>query len=296
MRKYAPLLFVTVAVFALLVPLSWLHGSSIASAIIGQNAGSTLGTISGINCNGATIWCSIQAGILQLNTGNPAVRWTVIQHTLALNCAPVTEENLNYCTVTTTPVTAGNAVIISEALLGINPVVSPTFNYVSGDNFTHCPGTQTAVQFGGDGSGNTGYWETTDCAYILSATGGGSSFTFSVNFWGNGPTYTMDVHVVEVHRSTGTAVFDTSASTTAIDCSSCIGPTVQLGGSDYVYVFAALWNTPGTISAPYTNPQDVDSNYVDAIFGGALNQTVYSVPTITQSPASAAAIGVIALK
>lgn len=290
MRKYAPLLFVTVAVFALLVPLSWLHGSSIASAIIGQNAGSTLGTISGINCNGVTLWCSIQAGILQLNTGNPAVTWTVIQHPFNFACGGTGTVNILNCTVTASAITAGNAVLFSEAIYGAGAVTPPSFNYASGDNFTHCPAVQTAVQYTTEG------WETADCFYLLSAAGGNTSFTFSVNFYQTGPSYGMDAHLVEIHRSTGAAVFDTSALATRISCTNCAGPTLELGGSDYVYVFAAVGSTPSAVSSPYTQPQDLEPLLVEGVFAGAVNQTSYAVPLITQSPAASAAIGVIALK
>jgi hypothetical protein len=106
----------------------------------------------------------------------------------------------------------------------------------------------------------------------------------------------LDVELYEVHRSTGTATYDTgSASTTLTSCTSCTPPSITLAGPDFVATWGGFFQVP-SISSPYSNPNDIDNVNVFGGFAGALNQSSYSAATWSQSPADVAAISTVAFK
>jgi hypothetical protein len=221
--------------------------------------------------------------------GGGGVTWTVVQHPSNYSCGVGGSGNQS-CSVTSSATTAGNLLILTSAAYN-NTGTSPTFVSASGDgSWTHCPASQSHV--------NLAVSETADCVYILSATGGATTETFTWNFT-TGTSIGIDVELYEVHRSTGTATYDTGGGTTSLtSCSSCSGPSISLSGgvTDFVATWGGFSNTPSAPGSPYTSPADVDPINVAGGFAGALNQSSYSTPVWTQSPASYAAISAVAFK
>lgn len=233
--------------------------------------------------------------------------WTLIQHPHNYTCsyssaAPTTL----HCAVTATATTAGNLLIFLSSVFqngtGISALLTSS---ASGDStWTHCSVCYFPEQY------ETKEWEIVDAWYILSATGGATSFTFSWNILldecnGAGGCF-VDAELLEVHRSTGTATFDAgnangSGATGSADCTSCVGPALTLSGtSDYI----AQWmgyggdSIVGISGAAYTNPIDIDNTNVFGAFAGALNQSSGAAQTWTgtASGASGAGMGAIAFK
>lgn len=217
--------------------------------------------------------------------------WTVIQHPSNYTCtAPTTGSTQTMaCTVTATPITAGNAILLLSSIFGAS-TVAPTFTSATGDStWTHCPSAYATAS-------NTLGRETTDCAYVLSATGGGTSFVFTWTGTGvSSSHYFMDVELIEVHRSVGTSTLDASNGSTASNAATRVGPVCSLSStSDYVAQWIAETESVTAISgASYTNPFDLDSTNVVAGFAGALNQS--SAPAQTWTTAGDASGDVAAM-
>jgi len=221
------------------------------------------------------------------NKGAAAVTWTVVQHPHNFTCTASGSGN-HACTVTASATTAGNLLIMASSVFN-NTAVSPTFVSASGDGtWTHCPASA--------GASNSGSSDTTDCAYLLSATGGATSFTFTWTFT-SGTSIDIDVELYEVHRSTGTATYDTGNANGNTACSSCTGPTGTIAGHDFVAAWGAfndtVNSTPGT---PYTNPDDHEDANVGGSFEGALNQSSYTQPVYVLASSTRAAISFVAFK
>jgi hypothetical protein len=215
-----------------------------------------------------------------------SVTWNVVQHPSNYTCTATGSGN-HSCTVTASATTAGNLLILASSVYN-NTAVSPTFVSASGDGtWTHCPICA--------GASNSGSSDTTDAAYILSATGGATSFTFTWAFT-SGTSDDIDVELYEVHRSTGTAIYDTSNANGNTACSSCSGPSVTLTGTDFVAVWGAFNDTITMPGSPYTNPSDSENANVGGGFAGALNQTSYSTPVFGMASSTRAAISVLAFK
>ena len=215
------------------------------------------------------------------------VTWTVVQHPSCTTATTSGSSGNRSCTVTNTQnTTAGNLLILLSSAFG--NFGQPTQVSASGDGtWTHCPNSSAAENY------SSTNWMASDCYYILSATGGAASETFTWNYSG-GNHQAIDV---EVHRSTGTAVYDTGNTATNASCSSCVAPTLTLSGSsDYIVQWIAFASTVRSISGPYSNPLDLENANVEGGFAGALNQSSGAGPTWTTTPADGAAMSGVAFR
>ena len=213
--------------------------------------------------------------------------WTVVQHPNNVTCS-FSGSGAHTCAVTSSATTAGNLLILLSSAFNNNG--EPTFSSASGDGtWTHCPGAAA-----GNNTVSTS-WLVTDCAYRLSATGGATSESFTWTISLGTTELDVDVELIEVHRSTGTATYDSDNTATSSSCSSCVGPTVTLStSSDYIAQWGAFDNaTPTSISSPYSNPFDNnDTGNVFGAFAGALNQSSGAGPTWTVASGPGAFSGV----
>jgi len=213
------------------------------------------------------------------------VTWTVIQHPHNFTCS-FSASGTHACTVTNTQnTTAGNLLILHSSSYNNNG--APVFVSASGDgSWTHCPSAAASENY------SSTNFLVADCAYILSATGGAATVTFN---WSTSlGAGNIDVELIEVHRSTGAATYDTDGTATSASCSSCVGPTLTLGGSSE---FIAQWGgfanaAPSAISGAYSNPFDTDNANVFGAFAGALNQSSGTGPTWTVTAGGSAMAGV----
>jgi hypothetical protein len=203
------------------------------------------------------------------------------------------------CSVTVTATTAGNSLLLLTSFSTNNQTVQATYSSASGDStWTHCP-----AQFSNFVAPPLQY--ANDCAYILSATGGATTITANwVGTVANGISWSIDVQVVELHLSTGSAAFDacttgTACITTTSSTSPYTSPTfTPTGSADYI----AQWiSQPGTScsinGSAYINPFSTETNNVESSFAGALNQSSASAQTWTcgNNP-TFAAMSAVALK
>ena len=217
------------------------------------------------------------------------VTWTLVQHPSNYTCSWSTGLTTTTCTVATTATTAGNLLIIMGAVFVTHSGVptSPTYTSANGDTFTHCPNSHADIA-------GTVTRQTIDCYYVLSAAGAATSLNMIINPHTHAGD--MSVEVFEVHRSTGTAVFDTDNNTTNASCTSCNGPALTLTGTDFVAVSGSFEDVPTAINSPYTNPTDLDNHAVFGGFGGALNQSSYTTSIFTQTSAGKVALASTAFK
>jgi hypothetical protein len=237
--------------------------------------------------------CSVPAPAHQVRIPGPGgasggVTWTVVQHPNNFTCAPTGSGNKS-CSVTSSATAAGNLLILLSSAWGTNG--KPTFVSASGDGtWTHFSAANAFINY----TGTT--WVVTDGAYILSATGGATTETFTWNYPG-GTTDGIDVELIEVQRSTGTATFDAQATGTNAGCSHCVAPSVSVSGSsDYIVQWVAFSLSINSISSPYSNPFDPENTNVQGAFAGALNQSSGTGPTWTMSGGGAAALSGVAFK
>jgi hypothetical protein len=232
------------------------------------------------------------------HSSGPAPTWTVVQVASNLTCTASTGTTFT-CTITgLAPITPGNALLLMSSLF-MNANGPGTFSSASGDSaLTHCP-SQSNHQ--ADGSGQL----QTDCAVALSATGGGTSVSFT---WGNltaSGTFGIDAVAYEVHRSTGLASIDTCGAGTAsactainASCTTCVGPTPTVTGTDFVAVWNAVDPSCSAVASPYnSSPTPIfDPTNVGGSFAGSLSQTSGIPASWTCAASSPAAMATLALK
>jgi hypothetical protein len=225
------------------------------------------------------------------------ITWTVVQHPNKFTCSNSGASGSVSCTMTVTSTTAGNALVFASALFwgSTNGNQAPTSVSATGNSgdttFTHCPNGYASEQY------STHNYENVDCYYIASATGGATSVTFTWTLQSAvSATDNIDIEFIELHRSSGTPVIDTTNNAVSASCSSCTAPTLTLSGtSDAIVQFIASPNAISSISGSYTNPTDIDSTNVLGAFAGAMNQSSGTGPTWTVTTGGVA-MGGIAFK
>jgi hypothetical protein len=210
--------------------------------------------------------------------------WTLVQHPNKFTCTASSPGD-SACSVTVTSTVAGHLlVLLSSSFEGTTSGSTvQTFTSASGDGaWTHCPaGARTS------GSPGSTAFEATDCAYILSATGGATSVTFTWNFKSSTDAANIDVEFLEFSvTGGGTKAIDTQGTTNSSNCfgsggSACIGPALTLAGiNELVLQWIANANGVTSISGgAYTNPFDNDATNVFGAFAGALNQSAATAQT-----------------
>jgi hypothetical protein len=218
------------------------------------------------------------------------VTWTLVQGSAAgthnFTCTSTA------CSVTVSSTTAGNLEIFLWAAFAEDTATPLTSNAATGDTFTHCPGFPQQYEY------NPPNWTIADCFYAVSAAGGATTFTITPTWTGGESNVASDVQFLEVHRSTGTATYDTDNVAENNSCTSCTAPSLTVSGTDYVAEFGDFNQTVSAISGSYTNPANFDTTNAVAGFAGNLSVSSYSAPswTVSSAPNSGASMGVVAFK
>lgn len=177
------------------------------------------------------------------------------------------------CTVTVSSVGAGHMLAAFVALA--NP---ETFTGVSGgESWTHCAGSNGCAFGSVAGGGYTDVW------YVLSTTGGETSFT--CNLSGTDSLY-QGCGIMEFSYSGSSVSFDASnGNSNASACSSCAAPALSLTGTKDAIVQIGIPNNSMTaITSPYSTHAQFYSGVGMAI---AVGLTSYTAPTWTQSGTAA---------
>lgn len=157
--------------------------------------------------------------------------WTLVQYPSAGCTSSGTTTSLT-CTLTLTQNTSAGDLLVMLSVSDNTQNHSATYSAASGDGtWTHCPSAAETISKSSD-------VVNTDCAYILSATGGAGSTTFK---WTYASTATGDelveVVLLEFTPSGGRAVYDTDAVLANASCgTSCTGVALSLAGSSDVMV------------------------------------------------------------
>lgn len=220
------------------------------------------------------------------SAAQPAATWTIIQHPGNYTCTGTNTTTVN-CTVKTAATTAGNLLILMSSIYSkgsSGPVVSSASG---GGTWTHCPNGAASVSY------SSGSWNAVDCGYILSASGGATSVTLS--WTGSFTAANVDLELVEVHRSTGTATYDNGNLAETASCASCSAPALSLtGSSDFIMQFGSFAAVPTAISGGYS--ADFDQSNVQGGWAAIWNVSSYAAPVWTQNQAAPFAGGVVAFK
>ena len=219
-----------------------------------------------------------------------SVTWSFIQSNPG-NCANPSYAPTTYScqfNLTTVP----GDLLIMDSVSGVSAAATTTaYTLTTGDStWTPCPA-----------SGAVLLDVTSQCAYILSAAGGASTFTVTYTAVTSGTyAWVLIIDLIEVRRSSGTATYVAGGETTSTNCGpSCTSPALTLtGASDYINQFAVF---NATLSAgpggAYTHPADLANNSgLYSGFAGALNQSSGAAVTWAPSAGAAAVMSGVAFK
>lgn len=226
------------------------------------------------------------------------VSWTLIQHLTNFTCAGTAGVGAKSCSVTASVTSGDLLVLVSGSFVEAQVSVPPAFGSATGDSFIHCPSQLANEQYA------TNTYESVDCAYILSATGGTATFAFAWQYNSSSGSYDIDVGLYEYRRSTGTATYETCGAggatacvATSGSCAPCTGPTPTVTGTDVVIVANANENDCTAVGSPFNvSPSpDVDNSNVFGIFAWSLSQTS-GVPAVYTCSAGGAAMMALAFK
>lgn len=226
--------------------------------------------------------------------GGGAITWTLVQHLTNFTCTGTAGVGSKSCSVTASVTSGDLLVLVSGSFVGAQVSVPPAFGSATGDSFIHCPSQLANEQYA------TNTYESADCAYILSATGGTSTFAFAWQYNSSSGSYGIDVGLYEYRRSTGTATYETCGAggatacvATSGSCAPCTGPTPTVTGTDVVIVANANENGCSSVASPFNvSPSpDVDgapSGNVFGLFGWSLSQSSGNAAVYTCTAGGAA--------
>ena len=208
--------------------------------------------------------------------------WTLVQHAHNFTC-----DGSATCTITLTQaITPGNAVELLWPGINFSNSAS-TWVSATGETWVHPSGCAAVNNW------TTNRTAFTDGVYVLSAAGGESSITLTLN----AGAAALDGEVLEVHRSTGTATFD-GCGENPVSGLSFTGPTPtpNSGTNDYCGQWLAYNTGPPTYSGSYSVPDDPDNSNVYGYFIGATNQSSCSGQAFTSPGSGQGAMSGMALK
>lgn len=255
-----------------------------------ENNGTPVARRQALNFTGGAT-ASDAGGVTAVNVtgvGGTFGLYSVVQHVFNSCMTPASGAN---CDVIVTPTTAGDLLFIAAGAENTSGT-TPVFSSATGDGtWVHptspgCYATITAI----------GITNTTDCGYILSATGGAVTISWA---WTASALAISYVEVFELRKSTGAAfAFDTAAGITSASCNICTAPALTLTGTvDYIAQWTTPWNfvvaiTGGDVSG-YQSPIDMNAAGQYAV-AGVLNATSGTPPAWIQlgAPHSLAMSGV----
>lgn len=183
------------------------------------------------------------------------------------------------CAVTVASITATNQLV---AFANAGNGFSVTLSSVNGETWSNCP---TSCATGDSGAG----W--VDGKYVLSATGGETSFTCTFS---SAPGAYVGCGIIEYHYTGASASIDVTGSADRTTCTSCAGVTLPLTGSnDAILQWALPAQTLSAVTSPYSTNAHFYSGSGEAVSLGTASGTA---PTWTQSPTGTVAVAAIALK
>lgn len=206
--------------------------------------------------------------------------WTLVQHVNKANCGG--QQN---CTATVSSTGAGHLLVAIASAYQTTSAI--TFSAISGDStWTHCPAGYLDHNY----SGSTRV--ATDCAYILSATGGATSIQWT---WSASASNYFSLEVMEFAWSGSSISYDTGNVGTDTTCTSCNGQALTLTGAKDVVI---QWAVPGgpnitSVDAGWSTNADIDANGYG--FAHKLNISSFSVP-VWAVPSTTVGVGAVAFK
>lgn len=210
--------------------------------------------------------------------------WTQVQNKICtsdgLGACGVCVVATTTCIVTATSVAASDKLVIWASYI-TGGLLTVTYN---GETWTN-PSPTCAQWDATTGSGIA-------CSYVLSATGGETSFTCTFS---SAPGTFSSCGFIQWHYTGPSASFDTSGLKADTACTSCAGVTLTLSGSnDAIAQFGIP--TSGSFTA-ITSPYSTNATMVDGMLAASsLNTASGTAPTLTQSISGTAFIGAVALK
>lgn len=185
------------------------------------------------------------------------------------------------CQVTVSSVAAGNKLVC--AALYFDSATHTFSGCGGGETWTVCPAPTCAVKGAGSSGG-------TDGRYVLSAVGGETQVTCTINSASN-PYY--GCLFIEYHYTGPSASIDVVGTTDSV-CTACAGVPLSLGGSNDAI---ATWGIPDNSFTAITSPYSTNAQFYDGTAEAvSMNTASGAAPTITQNVSGLGAIGAIALK
>lgn len=181
------------------------------------------------------------------------------------------------CSVTVSSVGAGHS-LIAFSMYGHTGQV--TLSSVNGETWTSCP------TCAGGQSGN-GF---TDAKYVLSATGGETSFTCTADIT---PTGYNSCGIVELSWSGSSVTYADSNKASDTSCTSCAGIALTVSGTNAIFQMGIPAQSLTAISSPYSTNAQFYSGSGEAV---SLNTSSGTAPTWTGSPSGTVSVAAIALK
>jgi len=173
------------------------------------------------------------------------------------------------CAITVTSTAAGSTLLlIAEGYLnGSGP---RNFSSVNG-GMTHCSGASWGNNYSG------GNYTFGDCAYLLSTTGGDTTFTWT---WDFAPT-AQSLHFYEISHTGGAVSIGTITAVSDAACTTCtLGANTLTGGTNYAqYQIWTGGDVMSAITGSYTAVYDTN-NFNSAYL---LNSASGSAPSVTQA-------------
>jgi hypothetical protein len=219
--------------------------------------------------------------------------FSIVQSTQKFSCTFATSASTHTCSVTVTSTGVGHGIIVASSMFynGLT-TTAPSYASTSGDSsLVHCPSPYGQVLETTTGGND---FTVQDCAYTTSSVGGSTSFTVTMNTpnQNTSTSSSIDIQFVEFSKSSGTIALDTQNGTSYSPTSTCgtspqpacSFPSLTLTGSnDYIFLQCILDNSFSALSSPWTNPSNVELTNVGGGFFGALNQTSYTAPSLSQT-------------
>jgi O-glycosyl hydrolase len=269
--------------------------TSAAITVTLTNTGNSPLTLNSGACPGASCWNSITGtNASDFNFVTPATPTWTVRQTAPNSCSstPGSTGVTVTCTATfASTIIAGHNLFSLQSMstADTNTPQQPVHNATTGDSdtWTNCPSSvQSAIQVLYRAAEHV--WVVTNCDYVGSATGGGTTVTssYTMNSSQNSGS-AVDIVAVEAFPSTGSMAIDAGNTLTSSSCAaSCNGAAISSisGTSDLVLTWAASGVSFSGINAPYSPAIYTENNSVQGSFADALNQSAITTPVWTTTP------------
>lgn len=206
----------------------------------------------------ATLPLCAQHGPIQATITNRTVVWTLVVNT-EISC-PITAGDDKACVVTIPSTHAGN-LLVGYAITATNHTIA---SVSGGGTWVLCG---SSCQSGA-----------IDGAYVLSATGGVTSVTMTIN---SDPSAFYAVDITEYSNSQGkTAVFDGGYKATASTCTTCTG--ISFAPTGYKDLLTMDVGADNNVTSISPSPWAFQTGLGDKIYADALNIFATSATSVVQ--------------